>query len=414
MSDVTLTMLDKLLLQVVLPTLQNDVFTGRVLLEQLRRGKNAVNGKGRATLNSGKIEIRSQIGQHSGVYPASRQNATILTGAPQWAKTEVKAKYLYGSHEINDIDLTSANGRPSSIADLATNLGESLMETLQQTLNRAFFGHGKGILGRVETGATGTTITVDTSVNEEEPTKYIAEGQMLLIGTENQIKAGTADEVTVVSVDSDTQFTVDASVTTATGDVISMKNIYDSTESVYTEPMGLQGLIDKSGGYTDDFQGVDRTTAKFVNAQVDIPGEDTALTEADLIRYVNKAARYGNPTFGITTQKLFEKYVSLLQAQRRFQTIDFKGGYQGVSLATGKRPMPILADDDCPTGEVMFVDPSEIEIAEMSPVSWLQRGEGVMKWSGNNKYQAIAKWYGNLVCRKARASSALRKRVPSV
>lgn len=398
-----LTQLNVLLKQDVMPTIQRDVYMGMILLEWFKKS-----GTTARSFKNGTFEIRTQTGHHSGVYNAPRSNATIRTGAPKYQTLTVGSKYAYGAHQVNDIDLTACDGDPGALAKLATELGESVMLAMRLDLNRQFHGWGECVLGYVNGASTGTTVTVNSTLRDIEQTKYITPGQRLLIGTKTQIEAGTADSVTVADVTSDTTFTTTASFTMADADRIVKLDAYDSVGAVYTEMMGVRGLVDTSGGFTTTFQGITRTAQKFVNAYVENTSE--ALSEAKVQLAVLNAQRYGDPMFAVAGMTLFNKYASLLTSYKKFQTIDLQGGFSGLAVTAGKRQIPLVLDDDTPVGDVVVIDPNSFEIGELAPISWMDRGEGVLKWGGNNVYEAVARHYGNLLNKNPKANAANRSK----
>lgn len=397
----TLAQLNNLLLQDVQPALQAQLYTKTVLMDWLKRGMTTYR-----KLQNGHFEIRVKQGSHAGIYPAGRSQTSIPTGVPSFNTMTVDAKYGYGSHVLDDKDLQAAEGDPGAIANLATLIGQSAMEDMRRDLNRQWLQAGDCILGKTSgTGSSVTTVTVGTYRRSFRPTEYLAKGMQLLIGTAAQIVAGTADAVTVLEVISDTQFTTTAAFTYAASDLIVKANAYDATGAVYTEQMGLAGLIDAAGGNTTTFQGLTRTAYAWVNAYIDSAA--VTLAEADMIAAALSAD--GDLAFGLTTKELFAKFGTILATNKRYQTLELDGGFQGLQLAAGNRPIPIIMDRDVLPGEMYFVDPSSFEVGEHAPLSWMDRGEGVLKHvSGTSGYQAIARLYGQLMCKHPRANAALR------
>jgi hypothetical protein len=72
-----------------------------------------------------------------------------------------KAKYAYGRHTFTDVALEGIEGDAGSLADLLTLATTELKDSISRSFQRQFSSYGRGVLAKVKTGTTGTTITLE-------------------------------------------------------------------------------------------------------------------------------------------------------------------------------------------------------------------------------------------------------------
>ena len=394
---VEISQISALLEKLILPTIQDQLYNKTVLMKYFAKDNKGL------TFNNDKIYITAQTSGHSWVWFTWATGA-IATGKNTNQQMSVDPKFGYGSHIIWDSTLQVAKGRPGALISIATDLGNALKQEFQKSLNRQLFGDWKGQLTTVTTGAATTaTHTVGS-------TRHLRVWQKLLVGTRVEIEWGTADSVTVSTINSSTSVTFTASVTTATNDVIVIDGVY--TGSAYQEISWLKTLV--SNNTVDSgssFQWIVRSTNDWTNSIVDT--SSAVLTEAMMIDTLSSISEFGDCDIIVTTPALRNKYASLLQSNKRYvNTVDLKGWFKGIEVSAGDRPVALVADYDCPTWEMHFLDTTTFSLAQLNPLEYLKDGSGwimtnVYDSSGNRlpAYQTTMKFYGNLVCTKPRANA---------
>jgi hypothetical protein len=174
----------------------------------------------------------------------------------------------------------------------------------------------------------------------------------------------------------------------------------DGDGAVAQEPMGADGLIVSTGS-------VQNITVNnwWKAAQVEATSE--ALSEAKMIAAYLKAKEYGDPRFAFLNQSLWKKYGTLLTSLKK--TADLKevlsGGWKGLDFMGGNAS--VMLDYDCPDGKVFFIDPDSMTIAQLTPISFIDRGEGVLRRVDYAAWQGVLRWYGNLCIKNMAANSKL-------
>ena len=337
------------------------------------------------------ISIRS--GRHSGIASVA-EGATLPSGKPQFSQANVSAKYVFGTFDITDQVIESAKSSVGSLVNYLMENAKSLKIDFARELNRIFWGDGSEIIAKVAAGdaGAGTTLTLAPvlSVNTDiAATKYLAAGMAIDVN---------GDTDTIVTVDSATQVTLTTGFTRVAGE--NVKKV-DGDGAVVDEPMGIGGLVVNTG----TVQGIATNTAWWSAAQVETTSE--ALSEAKMIAAYVKAKEFGDPKFVFMNATLWKKYGTLLTSLK--QTANLKeilsGGWKGLDFMGGNAS--VVLDYDCPDGQVFFIDPSSLTLAQLTPISFIDRGDGLLRRVNYAAWQGVLRWYGNLCVKNMKANALL-------
>ena len=334
------------------------------------------------------LSIRS--GRHSGI-AAIGEGATLPIGKPAYSQATISAKWMFGTFEITDQVIEAASSSAGSLVNYMMEQTGALKQDFARELNRMFWGAGDEKVALVAAGdaGSGTTLTLAPvlSVNTDiAATKYLAAGMKIDVN---------GDTATIASVDSDTQVTLAATITRSAGEAVKKT---DGDGTVADEPMGADGLIVASG----TVQNI-AVNNWWKAAQVETTSE--ALSEAKMVAAYMKAKEYGDPRMVFMNQTLYKKYGTLLTSLK--QTANLKevlsGGWKGLDFMGGNAS--VVLDYDVPDGKVFFIDPDSMTIAQLTPISFIDRGEGVLRRVDYASWQGVLRWYGNL-CMKNMAANA--------
>jgi hypothetical protein len=139
---------------------------------------------------------------------------------------------------------------------------KGLVDDLARQRNRMLSGFGQGTLATISSGAASTTQAlanpggVTGTVNA---TRFTKVGMLVAFTDSTGVTIKGVQTITVVS---EPNITIDGSVTTTTGDLVSLgTNSLSTNESSYNlEPMGILGIVD-STTYVSSVFGLDRSQA---------------------------------------------------------------------------------------------------------------------------------------------------------
>jgi len=334
--------------------------------------------------------ITARDGRHSGIAAVS-EGAKLVSGKPKYSQMTISAKYVFGTFEVTDQLLEAAKDSKGAIVNYMTEQTSALRSDFARELNRMFWGYGGEVVAKVAAGdaTTGVTLTLApafTAVNSDiAATKYLAAGMKLDIN---------GDACQIVSVDSDTQVTLVAGITRVAGESVKKT---DGDGTVVDEPMGADGIISNyAEGLVTTFQNVARLTNTWASCgYFDATSEALGLPKMELA-YVT-AKEFGDPSVIFMNKTLWKKYGNLLEGYKRTANLHeiLSGGWKGLDFMGGDAS--VVLDYDTPDGKVVFVDPSTITIGEMTPISWIDRGDGVLRRVDYASWQGVLRWYGNLI-----------------
>lgn len=336
------------------------------------------------------LSLRS--GRHSGI-AAIAEGATLPSGKPAFSQANVSAKWLFGTFDITDQVIESAKNNQGALVNYLMEQTRALKTDFGRELNRIFWNDGNGYLAKVASGdaGSGTTLTLDPvlSVNTDIPaTKYLAAGMKIYCN---------GDTDTIASITSDTVVVLTTGFTRVAGEYIQKA---DGDGAVAQEPQGADGLIVSTG----TVQGI-AVNNWWKAAQVEATSE--ALSEAKMIAAYLKAKEYGDPRFVFMNQSLWKKYGTLLTSLKK--TADLRevlsGGWKGLDFMGGNAS--VMLDYDTPDGKVFFIDPDSMTIAQLTPISFIDRGEGVLRRVDYAAWQGVLRWYGNLCVKNMAANAKL-------
>jgi len=391
LSTTTTTYLDNIsnvLKKVIAPAIQEVLPQETIWFDMLKTNS----GVTPMANNTFYISIRS--GRHSGIASVA-EGATLPSGKPKWSQANASAKYVFGTFDITDQVIESAKSSVGSLVNYLMENTKSLKVDFARELNRIFWGAGDEIIAKVAAGdaTTGTTLTLAPvlSVNTDIPaTKYLAAGMNLDINGDNCV---------IDTVDSDTQVTLVAGITRVAGENVKKA---DGDNAVVDEPMGIDGLLASTG----TIQGIDvAANPWFQAAQIETTSE--ALSEAKMIAAYVKAKEFGDPKFVFMNATLWKKYGTLLTSMKQTSNLKevLSGGWKGLDFMGGNAS--VVLDYDCPDGKVFFIDPDSLTLAQLTPISFIDRGDGLLRRVNYAAWQGVLRWYGNLVVKNPKANAKL-------
>lgn len=368
--------LSSILKKIIAPAIQRQLFKETVLLDKIKKNSGIIR------MPNNTFYVPMQVGHHSGIYSVA-EGGQILKGEGKYAQPSVSAKYTFGSFEITDQAIEAANDSMAAIATVLNENSMSLKTAFRKEINRICHGDGTGRLCLVNGASSGTTLTVDTP-----GTEHLREGGSILVNALTKI---------ISSVDSDTQVTLTTSASVNDNDVV--------TRAAADEGMGLKGAVD-DGDFVATIQGIARASNPYAVSYTDDTAEQ--LTEADLITAWLKSKKFGNPKALLMNEVLFQRYGSILTSMKRSADLKevLSGGWKGLDFMGGDGA--VMLDYDTPTGFVQVLDFDAFTIGEMTPISWLDRGAGVLtKVPDYAKWEGTMRYYWNLIVKNFRANSRL-------
>ena len=321
----------------------------------------------------------------------------------------IKVKKIYGRVAIDGLAMKSSEGRGGWV-DLMTNEIKGATNAFAVDLDRQLLCGGKGILGVVK-NAIGTTpqnyVEIknpggnanDTDTNV---TKFFRKGMVISFESAPTVK------YTITDVNpSQERIVVSPDVSNLAANTnIYRHGVYSSTADDIGEIMGIDGIVsDGNAPGTLHFQGIDATACREWQSYVDSSTttfSELAIQEAlDAMELLSAG---DPPSLVITTPFVRNKLLTVLQAKRMLDTVNYTAGWKAIKYVGGAVELPFFVHPKCPKGYVYFLSPNHIKLYTLLPLTWDDKNGGIIKGvAGSDSYEAWFKTYINLGtdCRNA-------------
>jgi hypothetical protein len=393
MAGGTLTTLDKVLKELYLPPIQDQINTKKVLLSKIEKGpKRDVVGKS--------FIIPIMTGRHLG-HGARAEDETLPTaGNVTWSNMTPSMKRNYARIRVTGPAIEAAKSDKGSFVRALDSEVKGAEEGFLRSINRQVNGEGSGILSLCGVTSGSATVVV-------QDTKFFEVGQsvdVLVAATGSSTSLITAEEITAVDTSAKT-ITLTTSVTTASG----VQAVYLAS-SRNKEMMGIRGLINdqdpadiigaSSGTGVGSLQGLAVASNTFwkstrlhnsgTNRSISIRLLQSLFTEIDLL-----SGRAFEIDMLYSRHGVWNAYGELLIPDRRFagNAAEFDGSFQYLNFNGVKW----FYDRDCASNRVFAIDSSDVKLYEMAPVQWADREGHVLKWqTDKDAWQAWLYWYSEL------------------
>jgi len=362
MAQQTLSTFSAALRDDYLPAVREQIENATVLLKRLKR----------APMSGNQEVIVLRSGRNPSVGAAADGATLVAADYQRYTQSTISRQQTYGRVRVTGPTIAASKGSGAVVAALTGEV-ERITDDLAHDMNRQFFGSGTGVLTTVTTGTASATQTVgDTS--------HLYAGRVLYFGT-------AATTGTVSTVDSATQITLTASVTTTTGESI----YHSGAQTANTEMMGLEGIVDDSTNLAT-LQGVARATNTWWNAnRVDNSGSGNVDLTLDLMQQSLTAAEEegGMVSLILCRHAIRDAYREIVVSDKRFvNTMTLDGGFMALEY----NGIPVVPDRQAPANTMYFIDERHIKLYVLKDVSFSE----MVPVTNVDAIESVVSFYGNL------------------
>jgi hypothetical protein len=311
---------------------------------------------------------------------------------------------------VTDFSLYSVGGRliraSSSAKGALVNALTEEVDAAMDAMNRSFgwgvYNNGGGALGKIASGTTGATVTLDTI---DDIVRFEV-GQWLQAsstdGTSGSVRAG---RVQVTALDRD------AGTITVSGNWNAAGNIplIGATDYLFADGdfgarmSGLKAWIPTTAPGATSFFGLDRSVDVVRLGGARIPGTNLSIVEA-----VKKGLQVGYRN-GAKTSHIFmndKNFLDLdleLQSQKRYVDTKVAGvGFTGIEfVGHGGKPVEIYPDSNCPlnTSWGLQMDTWSIEGPGKFPFIDATDGNKMLREESADAFEGRIKSYHQMICK---------------
>jgi hypothetical protein len=347
-----------------------------VIYNRVEKNRNNYNGKN--------FTFPIHTGRNEGVGAASEGGTLPTYGAQSYGVAVVPVKYLYGTLRVSGPSVAASKGSNSYGEVLKTEM-MGLTKNLKEMSGRIVFGDGTAALTVCGTTSNSTTVVVSS-------TAKMHKGQRIdvLVTADGTTGTGAAGRY-IVSISSATAFVISGAAITT-----------DNTFSVYAaggriiEPIGLEAIVATTDTVTSGLHGL--AVASYPEWAATVTASGGTLTEIMMQKMIDdiEIAGSGSPSAIYTTHSVLRAYMDLLSTQKMFvNTQTLKGGVKAPSF----NDLPIIADKNCPSGYMYFIDESNLEQEILKDWHWLEADGGTARFvSGVDAIEAVYARYAELAC----------------
>jgi hypothetical protein len=306
----------------------------------------------------------------------------------------------YSLASIGNEVLEASKGNSNAFMEAATTEIDGAIQAAVRSLAIALYGSGSGSIGQVETGATGTSITL---VNTEDVTNFEV-GMEVVFSTADGGGSVKSGSVTVVGVNRDSgvltvdaQTAIDGGSGSATSDYIIVEGDYDS------KIKGLAAWIPASAPSATAFFGVDRSVDASRLGGIRYDGSAEPIEEA-LIGAASRVAREGGKISHCFVS--YSKFAELEKALgSKVQYVDLKSsadiGFRGIMVNGPRGVIRVLPDQNCPSGVAYMLDLSVWKLYSLGKCPKILDSDGLkmLRESSADAVEVRVGYYAQLGCR---------------
>lgn len=361
------------------------------LLDQIERDSDHIDHTGRRAVipvHTGRNRGRGSRGDDASLPVAGRQT---------WQDAIVNIRYHYYGIELTDPSIEASRSNEGAFISLLQAETQAVARDMKKDIQRQVFGTGDGVLANVRASSVAAGPPQPVNVDDVQ-----------------FIKVGDFVDVLVNATGATTNGVVSAEVTatdnTAGSETITLDTILagtvDTTYSVYVtgsyanEMDGLRNIIDTSR----TLHSIDSSSNSFWDAKTRDAGGAVA-GESLFEQIADDVGEGGNGEIEVflTSRGIKRRLADTYQSQKRFndaRAVDIHGGYTAIMV----NELPVVADDDCPKGNVFGINKGSFKWFEQTKPGWLEQNDASVfhlkddstAGQKKNAWQAWFRWYAAL------------------
>jgi hypothetical protein len=381
--SLTLTTADAALKEDYQPAIREQLSEAFMLLSQVEKNTTDIEGR-RAVLSL-------HVSRNSGVGARSDGGTLPAAGEQGYAEERVPVKYLYGRIKVSGPVIAAMKSDQGSFTRAVDSESKGVVKDLKRDVNRQLFGTTDGVI------ATAGTTTATTVVQLLAATTLV---QMRQFEINMRVDIGTVAAPTTIASDrkitainrTNKTITIDgAAVTTVSGTHFVFRQGAGGTGIELT---GLRSIVSATGTLFNVNPATQPTWVSYVNTVGGTPNDLMFETAMDEIY-----SECGDtPNLLVSTAGISRGYSASLTSQKRFtNTMEMKGGFKALSIATPLGELAFTWDRDCPLTNVFILNTKNLINFEMADWEFMDRDGSVLsRVSGEDAYEAVLYSYREL------------------
>ena len=361
MATTTLTTVDNILKEVYEDGINDQLQSEVTALKRIERSSEGVTHE----VGGKYVRFPIRTKRNHGMGARNENEALPVARTQNYESAQVKLQYLYGSLELTGQTFELADKNFQAFASALDQEVSGLKEGLRKDQARQVYGTNKGVIATATAAGTTTTFVV-----ADEKAQYIEIGMFVDIFTSaDAVRVADAEITNITSTGGNTTVTFSpaAGVATASGDYFTRDN------SRGKEITGFEQIVSD----TETIYNIDPTNVPIWKSVVrENGGVNRPVSEGLMISTVDEIRKKGGgtPTVIFAGLGVRRAYFNLLVQQRRAtNTQDFTGGFKGLAFVSDGNEIPLVADVDCQSNQMLFLNEKEIKLYNAGDWSFMDR-----------------------------------------
>lgn len=342
--------------------------------------------------------------RNSGVKATAESGILPAAGKQGYANLKIPMRFVYGRMEFTAQVMKAARSDKGSFARVMDSEQKGLVNDVARQRNRALSYYGSGTLAVIASGTASATQTVKDPggvVGTTNPLRFLPVGTVVAIT--DSLGTTLRGVQTISSVSGTNTIVLDGSVTTTTGDLVSLgSNATSPGESSFgLEPMGILGIADQTT-YVASIFGIDRSNAAnsfFLSQVLSSVGN---LSPDLLQRVIDNTEEVSSELvdFFVSHSSLRREYLKLTEGDRRYA-----GGSAPISPDAGSKvnkseitfdAIPFKVDKDFAYGILVGGNKSHLYWIPETEGEWVDEdGSILFRKQNQDNFEARYRLYEN-------------------
>lgn len=356
-----------------------------------------------------------KVGRNIGVGARSATGSLPAAGGQGYQDHLVYEKYNYARIQVTEPTIKASAGNVGAFTKVVASEVEGAATDLTKDLDRQLWGDGLNVLGKITTGATGTSWAVDYAgaasgpVSGEPGTRFLQPNMAILVGTAGELASTTAETTTVSSVTNKLTF-VTPSKTFVTGDLIVQGDSAAVADDSYNAAIeGLDAAFPSSGSYQNISMDNYKSWRSNVYTNPAGAGTNRTLDETILQTAIDDCWNNG----GCKVDKLYmhssmrAEVQNLFRGDKRYTSpSNIDVGNTGELFFNG---IPIKLGTQCQFNRIYGLTRSTWTLYVKGNMFWMDADGAILsRVSGVPAYEASLCYYSNLGCDKPAGNFAVK------
>ena len=376
------------------PAIREQLNNSIMLLAQVEQNTSDVEGS--------EAVLSLHTGRNTGVGARAESGTLPSAGSQAYSTARIPVKFNYGRIQVTGPIIEGMKSNRGSFTRAIDSESKGIVADLKRDVNRQLHTPNSGVIGTVVSVSTNTvTFATEAEVRRQEVGQtfdfydgdFAVEAGGVYTVASRDIAAKTVTYSTLnAAVDAD-DWVVRAGVTMG-GAAITSKATEDATQEIH----GLEDIVSDASGTagTSDGQapvwlhGISGTASpiwqSYESAVSAAPTDSVFETAMDEINL----ACGEDPNLIVTSHKAARAFAATLKSQKRFSnSVELKGGFNAITVQTGRGEIPLWAERDTLDGVAFLVNTSRLTHWVMSDWSFMDRDGSVLNRVANtDAYEA--------------------------